>query len=127
MAEIIALVSKLVNFFKSTYEAFVKIMTPDNPKPKKEIFKYILHIRVATVDGEDFFIAKKITPDLAVKVPKISGILDSEIKFKKSDTHTYLASIEVDSNDLPQLLNVLISLGFFLDGTIKAKETAHGK
>ena len=124
MGALIDLFNKFMGLFTATYNFFLGIMSTKKP-PQVKKFTYIFHIRVETDDDVDFYIAKKITEEPYLRIPDIVGILKNPVSFKKSDPHTFLASVLVDTEEAPQLLQVLTHMGFFLDGTIKASELHH--
>lgn len=127
MLQVWDLVKKALSIFNDIYAFFVNIMAVKQDVDEKKKFTYILHIRVETGEDSDFYIAKKITTESSLRIPDIVGITKNPISFKKSDASTFLASILVDVDEAPQLLEVLTHMGFFLDGTIKVSEQQNAK
>ena len=122
MGVLIELLSKVLSIFRVLYDFFVKLMAVQQEDDQQDLYEYILHIRVKDSEDQDFYIAKKVSNEPSLRIPNVEGILAGPVIFKKSDNHTYLASVIVTEEDAPELLRLLTHIGFFLSDTIRMTE-----
>lgn len=88
---------------------------PEDSENKKKQIKNVVQIVVKTpqIGGPSLYVAEKTCNIPIEEIPKVYP-LNKSVKFLKVDDLTYVSKISASISEIPELINTLSALGFYV-------------